>query len=229
MDSSTRAALLEGSPLGGLGVGAEALTALFVERKAPAHAAVFSEGELGGAFFVVGSGRLRAFRMLPNGHEITVFLLGPGESFGFLPLLDGGPYPVSVHAMEPSTLLLLERTPFLKLLRTNAELGVRLLEHLASRLRGCMDQLSALGLPGAYARAANGLLSLGVPAEGAPDEATVQLPFSQEELARVLHVTPENLSRALAKLRRARLLEKLGPGRFRVPSIRGLRQAAQGD
>jgi hypothetical protein len=73
-----------------------------------------------------------------------------------------------------------------------------MLEHLAFRLRDCLDQIGILGQPGAFARAAHGLISF-VPREATGGGAAViTLPFSQEELARTLHVTPENLSRALA-------------------------------
>lgn len=229
IDASRRAALLASTPLGGEGKGAREIAELLVERRVNEGATVFSEGDAGGPFFVVAKGRLRVFRILPNGREITIFLLGPEASFGFLPLLDGGPYPVSVRAVEASTLLVLERGPFLRLLKADAEIGVRLLSHLAGRLRGCMDQISVLGQPGARERAAHGLLGL-VPPDGAgAGEATVRLPSSQEELAGLLHLTPESLSRALAKLRQDGLVERLGPGRFRIPSLDALRRAADGE
>jgi CRP/FNR family transcriptional regulator len=229
IDASRRAALLAKTPLGGEGKGAREIAGLLVERRVREGETVFSERDEGGPFFIVGTGRLRVFRILPNGREITVFLLGPEATFGFLPLLDGGPYPVSVRAVEASTLLVLDRGPFLRLLRADAEIGVRLLANLAGRLRGCMDQLSVLGQPGARARAAYGLLGL-VPAGAEGErEATARLPFRQEELARLLHLTPESLSRALAKLRQDGLVERLGPGRFRIPSLDALRRAADGE
>jgi CRP/FNR family transcriptional regulator len=227
IDASRRAALLASTLLGGDGKGAREIAELLVERRVTEGATVFSEGDAGGPFLVVAKGRV--FRILPNGREITIFLLGPEASFGFLPLLDGGPYPVSVRAVEASTLLVLERGPFLRLLRADAEIGVRLLSQLAGRLRGCMDQISVLGQPGARERVAHGLLGL-VPPDGAgAGEATVRLPSSQEELAGLLHLTPESLSRALAKLRQDGLVERLGPGRVRIPSLGALRRVADGE
>ncbi len=228
-DAGARARLLAETPFGGLGEQASKIAALFLERRFSAGALVFSEGDPGGQFFVLARGRLRAYRTLPGGREITVFVLQEGASFGFLPLLDGGPFPVSVAAMEASVSLVLERAAFQAFLRHEPEIGLRLLEHLASRLRGCLDQLGMLGQPGAHTRAAHGLLSLVPPGTGDRGEASVALPFSQQELARTLHVTPENLSRALAKLRREGLLERLGPRRFRIPSIGALRRVANGD
>jgi len=229
METAARARLLETTPFGGLGAGVERLAGLLAERRHAAGSLIFSEGDSAGPFFVLASGRLRAYRTLADGHEITVFVLQPGASFGFLPLLDGGPFPVSVAALETSVSLVIERADFRRFLRKEPEFALRLLEHLASRLRGCLDQIGMLGQPGAHARAAHGLLSL-VPPEALGGGATsVTLPFSQQELARTLHVTPENLSRALARLRRERLIERLGPRRFRIPSLDALRRAADGD
>ena len=228
-EPADRADLLSTTPFGGLGRAVEKIAPLLVERKLGRDAVVFEEGERGGGFLILARGCVRVFRTLPGGREITIFVLRPGASFGFLPLLDGGPFPVSVAATEPSTLLVLARRDFQKLLRAEPELSLGLLEHLATRLRECIEQLGMLGQPGALSRAAYGLLSIVPPDSAKESEATVTLPFSQEELARVLHVTPENLSRALARLRQRKLIERLGPRRFRIPSLEALRGAADGD
>ena len=177
----------------------------------------------------MAAGKLKAFRHTPPARDITVFTLERGDCFGFLPLLDGGPYPLSVAALTEVGLLILQRPAFLDFTRRHPSFCLDLVAQVARRLRQCLDQVETLGRQGAVARAAHGLLSL-LPSrasQGAPVEVT--LPFSQTELAQVLHVTPENLSRALAKLRRDALLERLGPRRFRIPSPHALRRAADSD
>jgi CRP-like cAMP-binding protein len=222
--------LLRATPFGGLGEGPlHSLSALLVRRRVPRGATVFLEGEEGDLFLLVAAGKLKAFRHTPPARDITVFTLERGDFFGLLPLLDGGPYPVSVSALTPAELLILHRTDFVRFMTGNPPFCLALLAHLARRLRGCIEQVEVLGRHGAVARAAHGLLSL-VPLRtslAAPVEVT--LPFSQTELAQVLHVTPENLSRALSTLRRDALLERLGPRRFRIPSPHALRRAADSD
>lgn len=227
--AEARARLLAATPFGGIGAGVARVAPLLVERRLDPNTVVLGEGQGGRGFFILAEGRLRIFRTLQGGREITIFLLHPGASFGFLPLLDGGPLPVSVAAMEPSTVLFLDRADFLRLLHAEPEFSLGLLEYVSSRLRECMDQLGMLGQPGALSRSAHGLLSLVPEDSPSKGEATVTLPSSQEELAKVLHVSPENFSRALRKLRERGLLERLGPRRFRIPSIEALRRAANRD
>ncbi|MGE5235160.1 MAG: Crp/Fnr family transcriptional regulator [Acidobacteriota bacterium] len=230
VDAPKYVELLRATPFGGLGEGPlHALSALLVRRRVAKGTTVFLEGDEGDLFLLVAAGRLKAFRHTPPAHDITVFTLERGDCFGFLPLLDGGPYPVSVSALTPAELLVLHRPAFLRFTTDNPSFCLTLTAHLARRLRGCLEQVELLGRQGAVARAAHGLLSLVPPriSQGAPVEVT--LPFSQVELAQALHVTPENLSRALAALRRDSLLERLGPRRFRIPDLPALRRAADGD
>ena len=54
------------------------------------------------------------------------------------------------------------------------------------------------------------------------------LPFTQAEFAQLLHITPENLSRALTRLRRDEVIERLDRGRFRIADVAALADLAEG-
>jgi len=203
------------------------LVPLFTERKLPADTLVFLEGESGGTFAIVAAGRLRAFKQLAGGQELTVFWLRPGDWFGFLPLLDGGPYPVSVASVEPSRVFMLLRDDFRAHLEKHTELCLYLLTHLASRLRTCLDRLGTLGRPGALPRLAAVIASL-LP-EGERGVLEVELPMSQLELARTIGVTPENLSRAMSRLVREGLVRRSSRRRLTVLDAVRVRALAYGD
>jgi len=219
--------LLATSPFGGASESAaRRLAPLFVARRYEKGAVVFLEGDQGGRFFLIGDGSLKAFRTLPGGRSITVFNLAAGDFFGFIPLLDNGPYPLSVSALAPSTVYVLSRENFVLGLRDNPELSLLLLGYMAHRLRGCFEQVGQLGCRGAVTRTAHALLSL-LPADGARSgSAEVVLPFSQAELAHTLDVTAENLSRALARLCRERTIERIGRRRFLIRDVAALGRVA---
>lgn len=226
---ATLAGLLRATPFGTLGEAALGeVMPLFVRRRVAKGAVVFLEGDAGDRFFLVAAGRLKAFRRTAAAREITVFTLGRGDFFGFLPLLDGAPFPVSVAALTAAELLILHRSEFLHFVHDNPPFCLGLVAHLARRLRGCLDQVESLGRQGAASRVAHGLLSL-VPSGAPPGEAAeVTLPFTQAEFAQLLHITPENLSRALTRLRRRAVIERLDRGRFRIADVAALAELAEG-
>jgi len=228
--AAARRALLTAPPFAEIGEEAvEELLRLFVPRAFGHGEIVFLEGDPGDRFFVVATGRLRAYRHVPPAAELTVFTLAPGDLFGFLPLLDGGPYPVSVAALDGAEVLVLHRSDFLRFTRENPPFCLALLAYLARRLRDSLDQIEMLGRQGAVARAAHALLGL-VPAGTVPaDGVVVTLPFSQAEMARLLHVTEANLSRALSRLRSQGILRNAGRRRFRIADLEGLHRAADGE
>lgn len=212
---------LEATPFGRLPE--EALNTLATHlhrRQVPAGAFLCYEGEANGRFCVLAEGLLKASRTLPTGKTLTVLLLRPPDSFGFLPLLDGGPLPLTVQAVQPSTVYTLERETFWALLEKNPVFALPLLIHLAGKFRECVGRLDILARPGALPRLAVALASL-AESSGSPARrsATVELPVSQETLAHTLGVAPENLSRAVARLVEKGILVRLGRRRFLIPSL----------
>lgn len=204
----------------------EKLAPMFLMRRVRKGSVVFVEGDTDGRFFVLGEGRLKAYRNLPGGRSITVFNLEAGDFFGFIPLLDGGPFPVSVSAVTDAQLFVLSREDFQRAIVDLPELCPALLAYTARRLRGCLDQVGQLGHKGALARTAHALLSLLASGSKVSGSAEVLLPSSQTELARSVDVTPENLSRALARLSREQVIVRTGPRRFRILDAAALARLA---
>ncbi len=71
-DTGELGRLLAGTPFAG-SAASRAMVRLFTERELPPDTLLFLEGESGGAFAIVAAGRLRAFRQLAGGQELTVF------------------------------------------------------------------------------------------------------------------------------------------------------------
>jgi CRP/FNR family transcriptional regulator len=66
---------------------------------------LFSEGDPCAGLYIVVRGRVRIFKSSPGGREQVLSIEGPGGSIAELPVFDGGPYPASVSALEPSELV----------------------------------------------------------------------------------------------------------------------------
>jgi CRP-like cAMP-binding protein len=132
-----RAELLAGCPLF-RGLGPEHLTVLAEKATevefAPRHTIV-RQGEIGTGFFIVVEGRVKVVR-----DARTLATLGPGEFFGELSVLDGGPRIAQVVAEEPTRCLALASWDFEKVLLEQPTLSLAILRGLAARLRAVSEQ-----------------------------------------------------------------------------------------
>lgn len=100
------------------------------EVDVPAERCLMAQGDRGAEMFVIVSGRVRVER---DGQRINT--LGPGEFFGEIALLDGGPRTATVTADEPSRLLVLTHREFHSLMEEFPEVAAEVLNALAHRIR----------------------------------------------------------------------------------------------
>lgn len=96
----------------------------------PAGRALTTEGMPGNEFFLLLEGEVEC-----DVRGVTVAVLGPGDYFGELALLDGGPRTATVSGVTPIRVLVLSANEFATLLRASPTIGTKLLSHLAGRLR----------------------------------------------------------------------------------------------
>jgi CRP/FNR family transcriptional regulator len=99
-------------------------------------------GAPGVAFYVIVEGKAKVLK----GRIATAkgtWTLGPGDFFGEMALLDGRPRSASVVAETPLVTIRIERAPFRKLLRDHPDIALKLLEAMATRMRGFLESPTA--------------------------------------------------------------------------------------
>jgi len=96
---------------------------------------IFHEGSTGFYYHQLIKGKVKWYNIDEEGKEFLQCLIGEGESFGELPLLDDGPYVSSAAAVEDSILLRLRKEIFLQLLRENPQIHFRFTRLMTERLR----------------------------------------------------------------------------------------------
>jgi CRP-like cAMP-binding protein len=92
---------------------------------------VVREGDVGDTFYVILEGQAKVV----SGSGRVVNRLRPGDFFGEISLLDGGPRTASVVAETPLTMLALARKDLLRVVQQDPAVGVKLLAHTATLLR----------------------------------------------------------------------------------------------
>src|SRR5690349_14228760 len=131
------------------------LLAMASERTVRRGQTIVLKGDPGSSMMAVLSGSVRITTGSPDGKEITLNIIRPGEVFGEIALLDGRPRSADASAIEDCTLLVIERRHFLPFLLANQDLMLRMLAVLCQRLRqtsAALGDLVMLDLPGRLAR-----------------------------------------------------------------------------
>ena len=204
------------------GLGPEALdavAALCVTKSFAAGETLFLKGDPGDALYAVRRGQIRIATGTDDGRRLTLNLLGSGDVFGEVALLDGRSRTADAVAAEAAELFMVRRRDFLDLLERRPAVAIRLIEFLCERIRWMSERMEEAVLMPLPARLSKRLLAL------AEDYGT-ELQVSQEELAVFVGSTRESVNRQLQTWRRQGIVE-LGRSRIRILDRGGLRSVPE--
>lgn len=221
--SRNLAALLAVNPLfASLGAEAvETLATLCVTRSLEAGQTLFLKGDPGDALYAIRRGQVRITDGTGDGRRTTLNVLGPGDVFGEVALLDGRPRTASALASEPTDLFVILRRDLLAMIARRPGLAVQLIELLCERIRWMSRRTEEASFLSLEQRLVRRLTGLG---EDYGDEIVV----SQEELALFVGATRESVNRQLQVWKRAGLVS-LARGRIRLLDGEGLMRRAAPD
>jgi CRP/FNR family cyclic AMP-dependent transcriptional regulator len=120
------------------------LAGLLKEQRVANQQPVFWIGDEGSDFYLVQVGRVSVCYPDEAGHEVTIAVLGSGDFFGEISLLDGGPRTATVRADGDVVLLTLTRHDFLEFLKRNPVAAIHILTVLGQRQREMLDKMRGL-------------------------------------------------------------------------------------
>lgn len=182
---------------------------------------VFSEGEPATDLSFVVIGRVKIVKAA-RGRDVILGLFGPGEPVGALAALEGGRYPASAVAIEPSTVLHVPEREFFQLVAAHPEMTRRLLQGLVRRQLETASRLADLTGSVDF-RVARLFLALGEKM-GRRDGAGLEIPLtlSRQEIADLTSTTVETAIRIMSRWGKEGLVVT-HPGGFRVPDLEALR------
>ncbi len=169
---------------------------------------LFRRGETGDALYIIIRGQIRIFASTRKGNEITLALLGPGEFFGEMALLDRQTRSANAETTEDTELHILQRDNFFSFLMHKESALRALLHALSRRLRRTDDLLTEACFLQISHRLARKLVELSQTveaAEGAP--ASYEIFTTQREMAGLIGATRESVNKELTVLRRKGLVQ----------------------
>ncbi len=183
------------------------LARLANRRKCPKDSVVFFENEEGDFFFTILEGRIKVTILGDDGREVILSLLGPGDFFGEMALLDQEPRSATAIAVEDTELLSLHRTDFQSVLSDNRSITTGLIKVLTGRLRRANHQISTLALLDVYGRVARVIVDM-AREEGRrlKDGRIAFRRATHQEIANRIGTTRETVTRMLKDLERQGLI-----------------------
>ena len=188
------------------GLPAETLAALAARlrrRTLPGGTPVVYKGDPSGSLYLIESGRVKVHQATASGSEVILNILGPGDFFGEMSLLDGQPRSADISTLEPSALLLLEGEALRGLLMDQPAAAWTLLQILSLRVRDANMQAEMMMTRDVPGRVAACLLRLAETQGTALPNGSlrVNVSLTQSDLAALIGATRERVSRALSAFR----------------------------
>jgi len=172
---------------------------------------IYLPGDPGQAVFFVNGGRVKISKVTRDGKELTLAYRGPGEVFGELVMIDGGPREEMAEAMENALITELERGEFERLVQKEGMIGYRLAKTIAQRRREVENKIEQLIFKDVNAKLAELLLRLATEYGIEDSRGTlVSLKITHQEMANLIGSTRETVSLTLSQFKRRGLIQTDG-------------------
>lgn len=169
---------------------------------------LFSDGEEARGFYVILSGKVKLFKVSPEGKEQILHIVSAPDAFAEAALFLEGTYPAFAEAMTDCQLLYFPKRDFIQLIEKNPQLSINMIVTLSHYLKRFASLIEELSLKEVSSRIAKYIIDLSMKSskEGKiPKE--VELDLSKTQLALKLGTISETLSRTLAKMRAKRIID----------------------
>jgi CRP-like cAMP-binding protein len=161
---------------------------------------IFLEGEAARGMWLIEEGRVKIFKINPEGEEHIMRLLSSGNTFNDIPAFDGGGNPANAGTLTETTLWVLPSEALNHLLMVDKTFALKVIKLLATRVRALVGQVEDLALYSVTIRLARFLLKqLDDPALSGPG-------VTRANIAAHLATQPETISRALRSLEQAQAI-----------------------
>ncbi len=158
-------------------------------------ATLFSKGDQGISLYAVISGSVKISISSPDGRNAILNIIGPGEIFGEIALLDGGARSTDASANTNCELFTIDKREFIPFVRSQPTLAMKFIELLCTRLRNTSDQVEQVILQNLPGRLASALLRLTEKQKLEPQGRTIAI--TQQEISEMVGMTRESINKQL--------------------------------
>ena len=180
-------------------------------RSFPRNRTIVSEGEPSQSLYLMLAGRAKVQRSDAEGKEVILAMIGPGEFFGEMSLIDDAPRSASVITVEPCDFISIQKDSFKSMLATSPDMAMQIMRGLVRRLREADKKIETLALLDVYGRVARVLLDF---SEVEGGERVVKAKLPRQEIAKMIGASREMVSRVMKGLETDGYIVSMPQGRL---------------
>ena len=184
-----------------------ALARMVMRRSVPRGSVIMAEGDRVDSLYIVLSGRLKVMMGEADGKEVILSIIGPGEFFGEMGLIDDGPRSASVIAIEPCDLLSVTKRDFRKCMIESYDTAMTVMRVLVRRLRAADRKIGSLAMLDVYGRVARLLLDM---SENVNGQRVVTKRLPKQDIAKMIGASREMVSLVMKDLEMSGYFEVRG-------------------
>jgi CRP/FNR family transcriptional regulator len=189
---------------------------------------LFGEGEEAKGFYVILSGKVKLYKVSPEGKEQILHVVSAPDAFAEAALFLEGSYPAFAEALADSQLLFFPKRDFIQLIETNPQLSINMIVSLSHFLRRFASLIEELSLKEVSSRVAKYLIDLSLKsAKEGKNPKEVDLDLSKNQLASKLGTISETLSRTLTKMKAKGIID-VKKNKILILNQEALRESASG-
>jgi CRP/FNR family transcriptional regulator, cyclic AMP receptor protein len=186
--------------------------------------AICSKGDPGTSLYAVISGTVKISTSSADGRSAILNLIGPGEIFGEVALLDGLARTADATANTNCEIFVIDRREFIPFVKSQPALAMKFIELLCMRLRWTSDQVEQVILQNLPGRLASALIRLTEKHKLAPGGRTITV--TQQEISEMVGMTRESINKQL-RVWAARKWVRLEHGAIVVLDAESLQELAE--
>lgn len=177
----------------------EQLLARAVIRRVPQGSTIFEQGTPADAFYLLLQGRLKVMQVTPDGQQVMVRVVHPGDLFGFAKALARPDYPGTARAAVDSAVVCWPMSDWDAVIETNPRLAINTVQTIGQRLDEAHTRLRELSTQQVERRVAHAVLRLADKAGRAQDGGImIDFPITRQDIAEMTGTTLHTVSRLLS-------------------------------
>jgi CRP/FNR family cyclic AMP-dependent transcriptional regulator len=174
------------------------VAAIARSKKFPRGAVILSQGDASDSLYIIASGRIKVGISDGEGREVILSMLGPGQFFGEMALVDDHPRSADIETMEASEFVVVNKDDFKRFLAQNFDMALAFMRELVRRLREADKKIESLALLDVYDRVVRLLVDM---ADDTVDgRLIIRRRLTRQDIARMIGASREMVSRVMKDL-----------------------------